>query len=391
MNTDTIGARIRYWRRRRNGMTQETLAGLAGVTQSYISQVESGRHVVDRRSTLARIAAALQITTADLLGQPDPADPAATGGAEQVPTIWARLVEIEEGERGRPAWPVEHLGAVLAEGRILRDRAEHLQLAALLPDLLPEAAAHGGEPLVQAAYLASTCLRHLGYRHLALTAARVAATAAEEIEDPAWLGMARMGHVLALPPEAAGLTSRLADRSLSALQAAAAQPDVRQVLGQLHLGAALASAVDGRGDDSAAHLAEASREADSLGDPQDGFGFYGCSFGPSNVALWRMAIANELGEYGRAVELAATFRPDKLRAANRHLAYHLDLAKGLAHVGRRDGEALAALLTAERAAPTLFSLHPIARESVTAMVRRAQYRAVPDTLRVLARRVGVDA
>lgn len=390
MTVDTIGARIRYWRLRRGGMTQTVLAGLAGVTQSYISQVEAGRRVVDRRSTLARIASALQVTTGDLLGQPDPADPAATGGAEAVPSIWARLVEIEEGERGRPQWPAEQLDAALATGRDLRDRAEHLQLAALLPDLLPEAAARGGEPLVQAAYLASTCLRHLGYRHLALTAARIASTVAEDLEDPAWLGMARMGHVLALPPEAAGLTTRLADRSLSALQAAAADRDVRQVLGQLHLGAALASAVDGRADDAAGHLAEATREAESLGDPADGFGFYGCSFGPSNVALWRMAIANELGEYGRAVELAQTFQPGPLRAANRHLAYHLDSAKALAHLGRRDGEALAALLTAERCAPTLFSLHPIARESVTAMVRRAQHRAVPDSLRVLARRVGVD-
>lgn len=391
MTTDTIGARIRYWRLRRGGMTQSVLAGLAGVTQSYISQVEAGRRVVDRRSTLARIAAALQVTTGDLLGQPDPADPAATGGAEAVPTIWARLVEIEEGERTRPSWPVEHLSAVLTEGRILRDRAEHLRLAALLPELLPEAAAHGGEHLVQAAYLASTCLRHLGYRHLALSAARLAATAAEDIGDLAWLGMARMGHVLALPPEAAGLTTRLAARSLSALQATAAAPDVRQVLGQLHLGAALASAVDGRAADADAHLAEASREADSLGDPVDGFGFYGCSFGPTNLLLWRMAIANELGEHARAIELAQTFRPDGLRAANRHLAYHLDLAKALAHVGKRDGEALAALTRAEQCAPTLFALHPIARESVTAMVRRAQYRAVPDTLRVLARRVGVDA
>lgn len=66
---ETIGARVRYWRMRRNGMTQAVLAGLAGVSQSYISQVESGRKTIDRRSTLVAVAAALQVTVADLLGQ----------------------------------------------------------------------------------------------------------------------------------------------------------------------------------------------------------------------------------------------------------------------------------------------------------------------------------
>jgi len=66
---DTIGARIRNWRMRRGGMTQAVLAGLAGVTQSYVSQVESGRKTIDRRSTLVSLAGALQVTVADLLGQ----------------------------------------------------------------------------------------------------------------------------------------------------------------------------------------------------------------------------------------------------------------------------------------------------------------------------------
>jgi transcriptional regulator with XRE-family HTH domain len=84
--TDTIGARIRYWRMRRNGISQAVLAGLADVSQSYISQVESGRKTIGRRSPLVAIAAALQVTVADLLGQgSEPGDPAreraATRGA----------------------------------------------------------------------------------------------------------------------------------------------------------------------------------------------------------------------------------------------------------------------------------------------------------------------
>src|SRR4051794_33523011 len=72
---DHIGARIRYWRRRR-GLTQTVLAGLAGLSQPFISYVEAGRKSIERRSTLVAVAHALQVTVADLLGQPDdPTDP----------------------------------------------------------------------------------------------------------------------------------------------------------------------------------------------------------------------------------------------------------------------------------------------------------------------------
>ena len=74
--TDHVGARIAYWRKRRSGMSQATLAGLAGVSQSFISYVESGRKSIERRATIVAIASALQVSVADLLGEPgDPTDP----------------------------------------------------------------------------------------------------------------------------------------------------------------------------------------------------------------------------------------------------------------------------------------------------------------------------
>ncbi|MEN3611284.1 helix-turn-helix domain-containing protein [Plantactinospora sp. ZYX-F-223] len=390
--TDTIGARIRYWRLRRGGMTQAVLAGLAGVSQSYISQVEAGHKGIERRSTLVGIASALQLTVADLLGQPgDPTDPVKAGAADTVPAIWTALIEIEEGERRTPTRNVEELTAAITESAELRDRADHGAMSRLLPSLLPDAAAHGGVLLAQVAYHTAACLRHLGYRHLALSAARVALTAAEEAESAAWIGAARFACTQALPIEAAGIANRAAGRALADLQAAAAAPDVRQMLGQLHLSAALTSTVDGRPDDSRAHLAEASREAESLGDPADGAGFNQCGFGPTNVRLWEMSIAAELGEYGRVLELGRLVRPDALRPAIRHMSYWLDLGRALAHSGRSDREALVAFMRAERAAPAPFALNPLAREAVLTMVRRSRRRSVSADLRVLARRFGVDA
>jgi transcriptional regulator with XRE-family HTH domain len=373
-------------------MSQAVLAGLAGVSQGYVSQVESGRKVVDRRSTLVRIAAALQVTVADLLGQPgDPTDPAKAGAADAVPALWAALIEIDEGERRTPTRSLEQTEADIQRINELRRRSDYAPTMAMLPGLMLDAAAHGGPQLVQAAYQAASGLQHLGYRHLALTAAKIMVAAAQDTEDPAWIAAARATYTLALPIEAAGVASRSANRALAAVQAdAGGSPESRQMLGLLHLAAGFTATVDGRDDDAQAHLAEATREATSLGDPADGVGFNHMSFGPTNVGLWRMAAAVELGEHGRAVELAGAVRPDPLRMTSRHQAYWVTLGHALANSGRQDAEALSAFIRAERVAPATFALNPLGRDSVVAMVRRARRRSVAGDLRVLARRVGIE-
>ena len=389
--TDTIGARIKYWRLRRGGMTQGVLAGLADVSQGYLSAVERGTKGVERRATLIRIARALQVSVADLLGQPgDPTDPVKAGAAAVVPAIRAAIIEVEEGERRTPTLGAEELAALIEQVDALRAVSDYGAMAPLLPNFLHDAAAHGGIPMVRAAYVASVCLRNLGYRDLALPAARIAVAAAQELADPAWLGAARFVHTLAMPIETAGTTARIAERSLAELQAGAVDVQVRQMLGQMHLSASMACAVDGRAGDAQAHLREARREAATLGDPQDGAGFNLCSFGPTNLALWRMNVAIELGEYGEVLELSRRTSPAPLRMANRHQTYWMSFGRALAHSGNTDREALSAFMHAERAAPLAFSLHPMAREAIAAMVRRAQRRSVSEELRIMARRLGVD-
>lgn len=391
--TNTIGARVKYWRlRRRGGMTQTVLAGLAGVTQSYISHLEAGRKSIDRRSTLVAIAAALQVTVADLLGQPgDPTDPLKAGATGSIPAIRAAIIEIEEGERRQPTRGPEEMAQLVEHVDVLRATSDYSAIAPLLSTYLLDAAAYGGITLVRGAYVTSVCLRNLGYRDLALPSARIAVAAAQEGEDLAWLGAARFVHTLALPIEAAATTSRIAERSLIELQHGAADVRVRQMLGQMHLSASLACAVDGRPDDAAAHLGEARAEAETLGDPEDGAGFNLCAFGPANLGIWRMTVAIEVGEYGEAVAVAKQVSPGPLRIANRHQSYWLSYGRALAHSGQTDQEALVALMRAERAAPFPFVLNPTVQDAVVAMVYRARRRSISDDLRVLARRIGVDA
>lgn len=393
--SDTIGRRIRYWRLRRRGMTQAVLAGLAGVSQPYVSQIESGARTIDSRSTLIAFARALKVTVSDLLGQPgDPTDPIKSEVAGSILDIWAALIEIEEGERRAPTWPKEQVQATLARVDHLRDAAE-ISRAVLLPQLLIEAAAHGTPWLVQAAYQTAACVRLLGHREMSLQAARIALHGARDMNDPSWIGAAQYSYTRSLPIEHAALTGRATDRAVAELQAEAASEDVRRMLGQVHLVAALAYATDrqrpGDGaDDAAAQLAEADREAASLGDPADGAGFAGTGFGPTNARLWRMAIDLEFGEWGRVVEASDQIRPDPLRAKIRHQFYWLARGRALTEL-RRDGEAMGCFQQAEMVAPTTFALDPIAQSTVQAMVYRARRRAVPAELRILARRLGIEA
>lgn len=307
-----------------------------------------------------------------------------------MPAIWSALIEIEDGERRPPTYTKDHLAAEIARADQLRTSCNYPAMARMLPGLLLEAAAVGGAALAQVAYQASTCLRHLGYRHLAFNAARVSVLAAEDVEDRAWIGASRFAYAQSLPIESARLAARAADRSLVELQGDASDVRVRQTLGQLHLVAALASTVDGRPDVARDHLAEATHEAASLGDPADGGGFNGCCFGPTNVGLWKMSIAAEQGESGRVIEPSRTVRPQVLKASNRQLSYWLDLGRALADGGRRDAEALAAFVQAERAAPVPFAINPLARDAVVTLAQRAQRRALPDELRLLAGRIGIN-
>src|ERR1022692_407269 len=68
-DTETTGARLRVLRRWR-GMTLTELAGLAGVSVSFLSMVEHGQRMLDRRSHIAAVASALKVSETELVGGP---------------------------------------------------------------------------------------------------------------------------------------------------------------------------------------------------------------------------------------------------------------------------------------------------------------------------------
>lgn len=82
----TIGERVAWYRRRR-GMPQEVLAGLVNRTIDWLSKAENNRIDLDRLSVVRALAEALDITMADLLGEPTILAWSAESGLKTVPTL----------------------------------------------------------------------------------------------------------------------------------------------------------------------------------------------------------------------------------------------------------------------------------------------------------------
>ena len=165
-------------------------------------------------------------------------------------------------------------------------------------------------------------------------------------------------------------------------------PRTAQMYGALHLHAALASAAMRRNDDSADHLNEAAVIVERVGDGGRGFG--GLCFGPDNVGIWRVAIAVELGEPGRAREIARLIDPSRVPSAARQAMFWADLGCGMAQERSTRDEAVGALLRAETIAPQRIRPDPSVRETIADLLRRGQRDAAASRdLRGMAYRMGI--
>src|SRR5262245_18046122 len=109
-----LGRRVRRWRIRR-GLTQEALASLAGITQSYLSKIEAGTVVCDRRSVLVALAVALSVSVGDLVGRPgDPTSPAKIAASASVPLVAVAMVCRRVEGAQLTAAPTDSLTATVA-------------------------------------------------------------------------------------------------------------------------------------------------------------------------------------------------------------------------------------------------------------------------------------
>lgn len=130
------------------------------------------------------------------------------------------------------------------------------------------------------------------------------------------------------------------------------------------------------------HLADAKKIAMRIGADRNDFD---TEFGPTNVQLHTVAVAVDLGDAGEALEVAQGIDASGL-SPERQSRLLIDVAR--AHAQRRHaGEALAALLDAEKLAPEHVRSHHLARDVMSDLLDQFGRRP-PDQLVALTRRSG---
>ena len=101
--------------RRHRGLSLDVVAGLAGISKPYLSQLERGQRGINRRGLLENLAGALGCSVADLTGQPYLAADRAT--ADALAVVEGRRRPTGEDVRAAEALGMTHLLAAQLAGR----------------------------------------------------------------------------------------------------------------------------------------------------------------------------------------------------------------------------------------------------------------------------------
>lgn len=395
-NEATIGVRLRALRKWRK-LSLVELADLAGISKSHLSDIERGVKALDRRSFIAGLSSALQVSETDIVGGPHlSADPLQAAPHIIVPALrlalQANTLTDPAVDRARP---LQELVVATRELEDIFTRCDYLAIGERLPSVIDELHFHVAQPvdeagqqealesLVEACMYATFRLKDLGYGDLAHQAASRAEEAARLLGNPAAIGKAAYCRIQTMPRECSWDRKRLlARRAADALQPHAGDSTSRSVLGMLILTAAMGAAVEHRHDEAREGLAGARALAAHVPtDPRANWS----NFCAVNVAIWNLAIAVERGESGGAVvdEGMLTDTP------SRYASFLSDVGRGLTRDRKTSEEGLTWLLRAEEVAPPRIRNNSQVRDSVAVMLQRAKLDSTGRELRGLASRMGI--
>ncbi|POX52608.1 helix-turn-helix domain-containing protein [Streptomyces sp. Ru72] len=398
----TIGERVAWYRRRR-GMSQEVLAGLVGRTVDWLSKAENNRLELDRLSVIKSLADALDVTLGDLLAEPTLMDWTADSGTRTVPALRSALMNYRQltpllgvTTEGEPT-PLDELKDSVAEVWDAYQDSRYgfatRRLPLVLADALIAAQAYQGRERERAHELmamtyqgAAMVLTKVGETDLAWIAADRGLAAAQQSDNAAVTGslFRSVTHCLLSNGRfdaAVQLVSAAADYLRPGLREAS--PEFLSIYGTLFLAGSMAAA---RADDRSTtrdFLAEADQAAQRLG--RDANHMW-TAFGPTNVAIHRVATAAELGDMQVAVDLGPQVDTSGL-PIERRTRHNLEVARALSAHNRMD-DALSMILEAEQWAPEQVRSHYLARELVLTWVRNQRGRP-SRTLAELADRLHV--
>jgi transcriptional regulator with XRE-family HTH domain len=396
----TIGERVRFYRDAQH-KTQSVVAGLAGITVDYLSQIERGTRT-PTIATLHRLAAILRVRTSALLGEPasDQEEP----GYPSVRSICRAFMATDILTSSDAPVDLAHLRdrVQLAWKTWQTSPTRYSDTVPLVPDLLADCEratrsfqAAGEDDQRRDAFrlladlysLLRTVTKRVGRLDLSLLAADRAYRAAEQADDPLRIAATRwnIGHVL-LADNQADAAEEITLKTAESLEPRLPDlpADFTAVFGALHLVAAVAAARNGdawAGRDRLRDHAAPAAAAVGEGNVQ------WTVFGPTNVGLHAVSIEMEAGEAAEALRIADAVAAARSPSVERRATYFLELARCYDQQ-REDAAVLLHLLRVEREAPEDMKFNTLARDLVRGVVRRAR-PSYADDARGLAKRIGL--
>lgn len=371
MEDTSIGARLQQTRRGR-GMTQEELAGRAGVSRDIVAKLEQGRRTTARMGTYVRISNALGIGLSDLFGRRERFSGA---DAEGILDVRNALLAVDDlpgidlaDDDGEPT-ALADLEATVRRAWGLYWRGDFGELAAMLPGLIGEAriteralGAPATGPLAQAFQLAADLMVHVGNDDLAMAAALRALGAAhrgnDELQHATIAGTASWVLLHQARLCEAEHVARAAAEKIEVVMSKAT-PEHLTVWGALLLSAAAPAAAAAKADEVREYIGLARTAAARWDEDRHD---YWVSFGPTQAEMQACHTASVLGQPAEALKAAARVRREDLL----HIswgAHKLDVAQALLDA-RRLEDATGALLESCSVSPEWFRHQPLARTLV---------------------------
>lgn len=392
-----IGERLRFYRQAQR-KSQPVVAGLAGITEDYLSKVERGLKT-PTIATLHRLASALGVSVSVLLGEPAHAQ---DGPVHPVASRIQAALMTYDGAADEPV-PLGVLRARVDAAWSAWQGAPHRysELSAVLPELVLDvqraARAARSEPAearqvarlyADLCFLLRTFTKRIGRPDLALLVADRAMTAAQGADDPVRIAAARwnLAHILIAqgePDGALDVARRGAEQIAPALESG--KRDQAAMYGALWLVAAIATMRLGDAWAARDILREHAAPAAQLAGEGN---VMWTVFGPSNVELHALSIEMECGETAEALRIADRVDVAASPSLERRTTFALEVARCYEQ-RRDDAGVLVHLISAESTGPEDLRYNLLARDLVRGLLRRARPSLAPQA-HGLAARVGLD-
>jgi transcriptional regulator with XRE-family HTH domain len=380
-----VGQKVKYYRRRNGNRTQAAIAGLCGITERYLQQIEAGQKVPSA-DVLARLAAELGVPLSALLAEDPVEEPSVPLTA--APGVARALMGYDRPRSAAPANPADLRERVEQAWRSWQSSKDRFTAAALvLPDLIGDV-----EHAVRVYRSANDCearrevlrvaadlygllrsyCRRAGRLDLSLMVADRAIRAAEDADDPVRIAAAQwnLGHVLLShsEPGAVEEAKEVALRAVDQLRRAPATSETKAVAGALELVAVVSDARLRRWWQARRRLEQC---AAPLGELVGEGNVQWTVFGPTNVAMHAMSIEMLAGEAAEGLRVADRIDTHALPSRERQFTFVLELAR-CHDLRREDAAVLVHLLDLEDIAPEDLARSPLARGMILDLQKRVR-------------------